>query len=80
MIHNVTPAMQKAGSDIASVLMNASIAKSMGGLGGGPTWEEWQEAAKDLANRDLVLAYVHDEIDSVTAIFIAMQRAQTSEG
>lgn len=71
----VTEAMNKAGNDIAAELMTASVAKSMNGLGGSPTYEEWLN--KEVANRDLCIAYSKSEIDSVTAIYLAMVRAKT---
>lgn len=71
----VTEAMNKAGNDIAAELMTASVAKSMNGLGGSLTYEEWLN--KEVANRDLCIAYSKSEIDSVTAIYLAMVRAKT---
>ena len=70
----VTEAMAAAGRQIASDLLSASVSKSMGGLGGSKTWEEW--ANSDVKNRDIILAYLEEDIDSVTAIYKAMQRAQ----
>lgn len=70
----VTEAMRKAGSDIACLLMDASIAKCMNGLGGGKSWDEW--CAETVSNRDLCVAYLNEEIDSVTAIYLAMERAK----
>lgn len=37
------------------------------------TWDEFM--SQEAPNRDLVLAYLEDEINSVTAIYIAMERA-----
>lgn len=71
----VTEAMNKAGNDIAAELMTASVAKSMNGLGGSLTYEGWLN--KEVANRDLCIAYSKSEIDSVTAIYLAMVRAKT---
>ena len=70
----VTDAMRQAGSDIASALMNGSIAKSMDGLGGSKPWSEF--VGDDAPNKDLVLAYLSGEIDSMTAIYVAMERAK----
>lgn len=70
----VTETMQQAGLKIASDTVNAKVAKHMNGLGGSITWEAWLE--KDIPNRDLVVAYLEDRIDSVTAIFLAMHRAK----
>lgn len=71
----VTTAMNQAGNDIATELVTVGIAKSMNGLGGSPTYEEWLN--KEVANRDLCIAYSKSEIDSVTAIYLAMVRAKT---
>ncbi len=71
----VTEAMNQAGNDIAAELMAASVAKSMNGLGGSLTYEEWLN--KEVENRDLCIAYSKSEIDSVTAIYLAMMRAKT---
>lgn len=73
----VTPEMVKAGSDIASVLLDASIAKCMNGLGGSKTWEEFVEG--DVRNQDIVIDYLEDRIESVTAIYLAMERARGGE-
>lgn len=70
----VTPEMVKAGSDIASVLMDASIAKCMNGLGGSTTWNEF--VSRETTNRDIVIDYLEDRIESVTAIYLAMERAR----
>lgn len=72
----ITEAMNKAGNNIASELLGASIAKSMNGLGGSLTYEEWLN--KSIANRDLCIAYSKNEIDSVTAIYLAMVRAKNT--
>lgn len=74
-IWKVTPEMQKAGSEMASVLMDAGIAKCMDGLGGSRTWSDW--LAEDVPNRDLAIEYLDDKIDSVTAIYLAMDRARS---
>ena len=72
----VTKAMNQAGNDIATELVTASVAKSMDGLGGSLTYDEWLN--KEVANRDLCIAYSKSEIDSVTAIYLAMVRAKTT--
>jgi hypothetical protein len=71
----VTEPMIEAGRDIAHNLITANVAKSMNGLGGGKTWDEFRNSGA--ANMDLCNAYVNDEIDSVTAIYLAMHRART---
>ena len=68
---NVTEKMIEAGSKIASDLMDAHITKSLGGL---KEWEEFQSNC-DNSNIDLIIQYVNGEIQTVTAIYIAMNRA-----
>ncbi len=68
----VTDAMREAGEEIASLLMTAQVAKCMNGLGGSKTYGEWLET--EMKNKDLVIAYLNDEICSVEAIYIAMGR------
>ena len=70
----VTKEMQIAGANIASDLLDASVAKAMLGLGGSKTWEEYKGNFTG-ANFDLIEQYIENTIDSVTAIYIAMQRA-----
>lgn len=70
----VTEEMKEAGNKIASELMDASISKSVGGLGGSRTWEDYKNANKEIENFDLISAYINKEIDSVTAIYLAMDR------
>lgn len=69
---NVTDKMAEAGRQIASELMTAQVAYNMDGLGGSMYYEEWLE--KPTKNRDLIMQYLLDEIDSVTAIYLAMER------
>ena len=69
----VTEKMKEAGSQIASDLINASISKAMGGLGGAKDWKEFKNNYKG-ENMDLIKKYVGNEINSVTAIYIAMRR------
>jgi hypothetical protein len=69
----VTEEMREAGSEIASALMDAQVSSHMGGLGGSKDWEEF-ESSHSGKNMDLIKQYVADEIDSVTAIYIAMHR------
>ena len=72
---DVTAEMIQAGNAMACVLTDAGIAKCMNGLGGSKTWDEF--VAQDIKNRDLVLAYLDERIDSVTAIYLAMSRARS---
>ena len=69
----VTEEMREAGSQIASDLMDAQVSFHMGGLGGSKEWEEF-ESFHCGKNMDLIKQYVNGEIDSVTAIYIAMHR------
>lgn len=71
-------AMIQSGSDMASLLMNVSVAVCMNGLGGSITTEEWE--ALDVPNKDLAEQYGREELDSVTAIYIAMRRAAMAGG
>ena len=73
---HVTKEMREAGSNIASALCDASIAKSFDGLGGSKTWDEWL-GEEEIPNRDIVLAYLEEEINSVTAIYITMEREKS---
>ena len=78
MVNNiaVTSAMQEAGNAIASDLMDASIKKAFGPdmLG------DCTPLDMDVySNADLIKLYIAEEIDSVQAIYIAMQRAKTNE-
>ena len=58
---------------MASDLINAQVSFHMGGLGGSKKWEEF-ESCHCGKNMDLIKQYVNGEIDSVTAIYIAMHR------
>lgn len=69
----VTEEMREAGSQIASDLIDAQVSFNMGGLGGSKTWDEF-ESFHCGKNMDLIKQYVKGEIDSVTAIYIAMHR------
>lgn len=70
----VTEQMKKAGKNLASNLYDASISKAMGGLGGCKTLDEWLD--EEVPNRDIILLYLEEKIDSVTAIYMAMERAK----
>ena len=69
----VTEKMREAGSQIASDLIDAEIAWNMNGLGGSKKWNEFVEGHSG-KNFDLIMKHVDDKIDSVTAIYIAMNR------
>ena len=72
----VTEEMREAGSQMASDLMDAQISVHINGLGGSKDWEEF-ESSHSGKNMDLIRQYVNGEIDSVTAIYIAMHREST---
>lgn len=71
---DVTLEMVEAGKRVASDIVGAQVAYSMDGLGGSKTWEQWD--AEPHPNRDLLIGYVEGRIDSVTAIYLAMERAR----
>lgn len=73
-IMTVTEEMNLAGHKIASDLVSANVAKCMGGLGGAKSWEEFESLYLNSENLDLIRQYVEGEIDSVTAIYLAMAR------
>ena len=70
----VTNKMVEAGNVMASDLANWSISKALGGLGDSTLYEELSK--RDVVNKDLVIAYLDKKIDSVTAMYIAMERAR----
>jgi hypothetical protein len=65
--------MRSAGEEVASCLMNATIAKSMGGLGGCRRYDidDYPEEF-----REIITAYVEQKIVSVEAIYLAMEKAK----
>jgi len=67
-----TDKMIKAGQDWASHATDANIAKSMGELGSTKEHRAWQ--LSEFKNIDLIEAYLNGEIDSVTGIYMAMER------
>lgn len=70
----ITEEMVSAGREVARDLITANICKNMNGLGGCKTWEEFKATCKHLV---LCEQYLNDEIDSVTAIYLAMAQAET---
>ena len=68
--------MIKAGNDIASLLIDASIQKQMGGLGGGRAYSISNFPTKF---QDIIQAFIDDKIDSVTAIYLAMEMFKPSQ-
>ena len=68
----ITEKMHKAGLRIASDLYDASIQKSMGGLGGCKEFN----VIYFPENTDLIKKYLDGEIDSVQAMFLAMKRKE----
>lgn len=69
-----TEKMIKAGQDWASLATDAHIAKSMGKLGSTKKQRAWQ--LSNFKDTDLIEAYLNNEIDSVTGIYMAMERAK----
>ncbi len=74
-LSSVTPEMKVAGSEMGLDLYNASIAKTAGGRGGVMSWSDYLTVNTSTPNLDLIMAYINEEIDSVTAIYLAMKRA-----
>ena len=72
-MNTVTDKMKQAGNDIAAHLTDASIHKACAGLAGCPELNVDDYPAE---NRDLIRAYLAEEIDSVTAIYLAMSRVK----
>lgn len=62
----------KAGNDVAGELVVAACRKAFGGDGLGGCKEFNLD---DFEFKELVYLYVNEEIDSVTAIYLAMQQA-----
>jgi hypothetical protein len=71
---SVTKEMNEAGKAMASNLMTATVVKSFNGMGGSITWEDWGQ--KDIPNKDIIQMYLDEVIDSVTAIYLAMEKAR----
>jgi len=61
----------KAGNEVATEMFDASIQRGMKGLGGCKKFK-----ASNFKYKAIVHAYVKEEIDSVTGIWIAMQEAE----
>lgn len=69
----VTEEMREAGRDVAEALTDVSIALTLGGMQGINTWDEYaSEYSGD--NLDLLKLYASNEINAVTAIYVAMHR------
>lgn len=75
-MNGVTYRMVIAGSRMASDLITAQVSRSMDGIGigGAPTWREWNAAKAP--NRDLAVQYAEGKIQAVEAIYLAMERAR----
>jgi len=71
---DVTLEMIKAGNDFASHATDASIARCMGELGSTKEQRQWQ--MDQFKNVDLIEMYLNGQIDSVTGIYLAMERAR----
>lgn len=63
------------GNDIAAHLCDASVQKALGNnkLGGCKPFDLHNFPEK---YQDLIAAYINNEIDSITAIYIAMERSE----
>jgi hypothetical protein len=61
----------KVGEEISSCLMDASIEKALGGIGG---CKKFDLSVFPEKFHDLISAYLDEEINSVEAIYIAMRR------
>lgn len=73
----ITEKMKQAGEEISSDLIEVSLIKDMGGIGGSKTLDEFYQSCGN--NSDLIQAYAEGEIESVEAIYLAMNRASHSE-
>ncbi len=70
----VSTAMIEAGNDFASHAVTANVARCMGELGSTKEQRQWQ--MDQFKNLDLIEAYLNEEINSVTGIYLAMERAR----
>jgi len=73
---DVTEEMVEAGRKIANNLISANCQKSMSGLGGVKDFDLMDYPEE---HRDVITQYLNGDIDSVTAIYIAMQNASVME-
>ena len=64
----LTAKITKAGHDIASACYDATVSQSFGG-----------EVVYPEENKDLIEAYLRNEIESVDVIYLAMTRAAKEE-
>lgn len=69
----VTSQMREAGSKIASDLMDIQVMSCLAVPPGNLDWEEFK-AHHGNKNMDIILKYFGGQIDSVTAIYLAMHR------
>lgn len=74
----VTEKMREAGSKMASDLMDAQVLLCLAKPSGNLDWEEF-EAYHGSENIDIIKQCCNGEIDSVTAIYIAMHRESITE-
>lgn len=61
------------GDKLSECLVTAQVRSSMGGLGGSPKFD-LNDYPEEL--RDLIKAFVDDELSAVEALYIAMRRAE----
>ena len=64
-----TEAQVRAGDEILNILVNVGVYQEMGGLGGSEPTD-----LTNYKNRDLVESYINNEINTNSAIWIAMNR------
>lgn len=76
-ILGITEAMRNEGSEMAKILISVQIEIGLGGLGG---CSQFDVTAFPERFRDLILLFIdsNEEFDSVSAIFVAMDRVRES--
>lgn len=72
---NVTDEMKEAGRKMASDLVNALVSKEMNGIGGNLGFDDFAKNYTG-SNIDIIRDYINGNVDAVTAIYIAMERAK----
>ena len=69
-----TPYMVQAGNAIIEALQVHRFNLRLYGLGEAKTIEEW--VSEELPNQDLIVAFLQGKIDTPTAMYLAMRRAE----
>ena len=72
--YSIHPDIVEVGNKIASDLIDASLSFSLTSMGGVVPYPTWLEKNKDNPYIIFILAYINKEIDSVTAIYLAMDQ------